>query len=128
MGRGSADNKSGAVGVVATFIKLKKQGYQPDRDLVIIFSGDEETGMVTTKSLVKKAGKLFDIEFAFNSDAGGGMLSADGKSPLQYNIQAAEKTYHTLDLTVTNPGGHSSRPRKDNAIYQLVSALGKVER
>jgi carboxypeptidase PM20D1 len=127
MGRGTADNKSGAVGVLATFIKLKKQGYQPSRDLVIIFSGDEETGMATTKSLVKRAGELFDIEYAFNSDAGGGMLSADGNQALQYSIQAAEKTYHTLDLTVTNPGGHSSRPRKDNAIYQLVAALAKIE-
>jgi carboxypeptidase PM20D1 len=132
MGRGVADNKAGVVGILATFIKLKKQGYVPNRDLYIIFTGDEETGMTTTIALAnmaakaKKHGGLLNIEFAFNGDAGGGMLTTDGKS-IQYAIQAAEKTYHTLNLTVKNSGGHSSRPRKDNAIYQLMDALKKIQ-
>lgn len=132
MGRGTADNKAGVVGILATFIKLKKEGYVPNRDLYIVFTGDEETGMTTTMALAKIAaeakvyGDLLNIEFAFNGDAGGGMITSDDK-PIQYGIQAAEKTYHTLHLTVKNSGGHSSRPRKDNAIYQLMDALKKVQ-
>ncbi len=132
LGRGTADNKAGIVGIVATFIKLKKEGYVPNRDLYIAFSGDEETGMFTTRALAKKAAEakkyddLLNIEFAFNGDAGGGMVTK-GNTPIQYGIQAAEKTYHTLNLTVKNSGGHSSRPRKDNAIYQLVDALKKIQ-
>jgi len=132
MGRGVADNKAGVVGILATFIKLKKQGYVPNRDLYIVFTGDEETGMTTTIALAKAAAKakdyadLLNIEFAFNGDAGGGMLTPDNK-PIQYGIQAAEKTYHTLNLTVKNSGGHSSRPRQDNAIYQLMDALKKIQ-
>lgn len=132
MGRGTADNKAGVVGILATFIKLKKQGYVPSRDLYIIFSGDEETGMTTTMEMAKMAsqakqyGDLLNIEFAFNGDAGGGMLSANN-TPIQYGIQAAEKTYYTLNLTVKNSGGHSSRPRTDNAIYQLMDALKKIQ-
>ncbi len=132
MGRGTADNKAGIVGILATFIKLKKEGYVPNRDLYIAFSGDEETGMTTTVALAKMAAKakengdLLNIDFAFNGDAGGGMLSTDNK-PIQYGIQAAEKTYHTLNFSVQNTGGHSSRPRKDNAIYQLMDALKKLQ-
>ncbi|GHF20211.1 peptidase M20 [Kordiimonas sediminis] len=126
MGRGTADNKAGAVGLAATFIKLKKEGYVPDRDLVIIYTGDEETGMVTTKHIAANRDKLLNIELIYNSDAGGGSMDEDGK-PLAYSIQAAEKTYMTLLLTVTNSGGHSSQPRDDNAIYQLIDALQKVE-
>jgi carboxypeptidase PM20D1 len=132
MGRGTADNKAGVVGILSTFIKLKKEGYVPNRDLYIVFTGDEETGMTTTMALAKMAaeakvyGDLLNIEFAFNGDVGGGMITTDDK-PIQYRIQAAEKTYHTLNLTVKNPGGHSSRPRKDNAIYQLMDALKKIQ-
>jgi len=126
MGRGTADNKLGVVGILSTFIKLKSEGYVPTRDMVIMFTDDEETGMVSTKQLAKMALEKLNIEFAFNGDAGGGRISTAGK-PLIYSIQAAEKTYYTVTLTVTNSGGHSSRPRKDNAIYQLAKALDKVE-
>jgi acetylornithine deacetylase/succinyl-diaminopimelate desuccinylase-like protein len=70
--------------------------------------------------------ELTDAEFALNADGGGGVLNDDG-TPRAFLVQASEKTYATFELTVTNPGGHSSTPRTDNAIYQLARALGQVE-
>jgi acetylornithine deacetylase/succinyl-diaminopimelate desuccinylase-like protein len=66
-------------------------------------------------------------EFAINADAGGGLLDDDSGKPLIYLVQGAEKTYATFELTVANPGGHSSRPRADNAIYDLARVLLKIE-
>jgi len=126
-GRGTMDNKFGVTMLTSTFIRLKKQGFVPTRDLIIAFSGDEETGMVTTRMLAYDRKDLTDAEFALNSDAGGGELRADGKV-LTYLVQAAEKTYVTFELTVRNPGGHSSRPRRDNAIYELAAALGEIQK
>jgi acetylornithine deacetylase/succinyl-diaminopimelate desuccinylase-like protein len=126
-GRGTIDNKYGIMNLTQTFIRLKKQGFVPSRDLVLSVSGDEETGMVTTKMLAYDRKDLTDAEFALNSDAGGGTLTSDGK-PLGYGIQAAEKTYATFELTVRNAGGHSSRPKaNDNAIYDLADALKAVQ-
>ena len=123
-GRGTDDNKLGITMLTSTFIKLKKEGFVPSRDLIIAFSGDEESSMATTKLLAKKfKGKA---EFVLNSDAGGGLLAKDGKA-LAYLIQAAEKTYASFELTVRNPGGHSSRPRPDNAIYDLANAIAKLQ-
>ncbi len=122
-GRGLVDNKYGIVDLTQTFIRLKKEGFKPTRDLIIAFSGDEETGMLTTRALAEK---LKGAEFALNSDAGGGFDAPEGKTPVFY-IQAAEKTYATYELTVKNNGGHSSQPRADNAIYELASALKKIE-
>ena len=70
---------------------------------------------------------LVDAEFALNADSGGGTLDDDTGKPLFYSLQAAEKTYADFTLTVRNPGGHSSLPRPDNAIYELAAALGKVQ-
>jgi len=113
-GRGSIDNKYGVTQLTATFIRLKKEGFVPNRDLIIAFSGDEESGMLTTRMLANEREDLATAEFALNSDAGGGRLSADGK-PVVYLVQAAEKTFVTWEITIRNPGGHSSRPRPDNA-------------
>jgi len=93
--------------------------------LVFAFVGDEETSMATTR-LVAAHDWVKGAEFAINTDAGGGGLGEDGK-PLIYLVQGAEKTYATFELTATNQGGHSSRPRKDNAIYDLAHAITKVE-
>lgn len=125
-GRGVIDNKYGVTNLTQTFIRLKKEGFTPTRDLVLVFSGDEETGMETTKMLAFDRKDLTDAEFALNSDAGGGMLSPDGK-PVAYGVQAAEKTFATFEVTARNQGGHSSQPRKDNAIYDLAHALAKIE-
>ncbi|NOZ43031.1 MAG: M20/M25/M40 family metallo-hydrolase, partial [Alphaproteobacteria bacterium] len=125
-GRGTLDNKLGVTMLTATFIRLKKQGFVPNRDLIIAFSGDEETGMTTTRMLAYDRKDLTTAAFALNTDAGGGELRADGKAVV-YLVQAAEKTYATFELTTHNPGGHSSRPRLDNAIYDLMAALQKIQ-
>ncbi len=124
--RGTIDNKFGVTQLTSTFIRLKKEGYVPNRDLIIVFSGDEETSMTSTRKLAYDRPDLAEAEFALNSDAGGGTLSKDGKA-IVFRIQAAEKTYVTWEITVTNPGGHSSRPRLDNAIYELADAIGKIQ-
>lgn len=123
IGRGTSDDKLGAVALVSAFARLKREGFTPSRDLVLAFSGDEETAMATTEILAKR---LKGAAFALNADAGGGRLDENGR-PVSYALQAAEKTYATFSLTVHNPGGHSSLPRADNAIYQLAWALKNVE-
>jgi len=124
--RGSIDNKFGVAQLTSTFIRLKREGFVPNRDLIIVFSGDEESSMTSTELLAYERKDLAKAEFALNSDAGGGHLGEDGKA-IVYLIQAAEKTYVTWELTVTNPGGHSSRPRPDNAIYDLADAITRIQ-
>lgn len=124
-GRGVMDNKYGVMNLTQTFLRLKNEGWTPSRDLYLIFSGDEETGMVSTRAQAKWVAENVDPEFVLNSDAGGTGLG-DDFAPLAMRVQAAEKTYATFELTITNPGGHSSRPRADNAIYELAEALMKI--
>ncbi|WP_425154644.1 M20/M25/M40 family metallo-hydrolase [Candidatus Palauibacter sp.] len=125
-GRGTLDDKFGVSTLTATFLRLKAAGWVPTRDLVLGFSGDEETGMLTTRALVTTHRGLTDAEFALNADAGGGSVGPAGEG-IAYHIQTSEKTYATFDFTVRNPGGHSSMPRPDNAIYQLAEALRRLE-
>lgn len=125
-GRGVDDNKYGVMSLTQTFMRLKKEGFTPTRDLVLAFSGDEESGMLTTRMMAYDRKDLTDAEFAINSDAGGGEISPDGRA-VAFGVQAAEKTFATFDITAKNPGGHSSRPRKDNAIYDIAHALEKIE-
>ena len=124
-GRGTADDKLGTTILTATFLRMKAEGFVPNRDLIIAFSGDEETGMLTIEDLASTHRELIDAEFALNADSGGGALGTDF-GPISYQVQAAEKTYADFKLVATNPGGHSSRPRADNAIYELADALLKV--
>jgi acetylornithine deacetylase/succinyl-diaminopimelate desuccinylase-like protein len=125
-GRGTEDIKSGVTVLAANFIRMKKEGFVPSRDLIIVYTGDEETSQDTMDELVKHHRDLVDAEFALNTDAGGGELSETGK-PLVYGLQTAEKAYASFELTTHNPGGHSSLPRPDNAIYELADALKKVQ-
>ncbi len=125
-GRGTSDNKAGVVALVSTILRFKAEKLQPARDLVFAFVADEETGMLSTGKIAAHPW-VKDAEFAINTDAGGGILDEASGKPLIYLVQGAEKTYATFDVVVTNAGGHSSRPRSDNAIYQLAHALGKVE-
>jgi acetylornithine deacetylase/succinyl-diaminopimelate desuccinylase-like protein len=125
-GRGTADNKYGVTSLVATFLRLKAEGFKPDRDLVLVLSGDEETGMFSTRAQAKYVDEKIKPAYVLNADSGGLTLDADGKA-LLYNVQAAEKTFASFELTVSNPGGHSSAPRADNAIYELADALKKIE-
>ncbi len=126
IGRGTADNKYGVTNLTQTFMRLKQEGFTPTRDLVLVFTGDEETDMATTRMLAYDRKDWTDAEFALNSDGGGGAYLEDG-TVLPYLMQAAEKTYATFTITARNPGGHSSRPRPDNAIYDLAKALLNIE-
>ena len=121
-GRGSEDNKFDVSMMVAAMAQLKKDGFKPNRSIILLLSGDEETQMLTTRAL---AAKYKNAEFALNGDGGGGTIAEDGK-PQYYGLQAGEKTYADFTLEVTNPGGHSSRPSPVNAIVQLSNALAKV--
>jgi len=123
-GRGTDDNKAGATHIVTNFIRLRDEGYVPDRDLIAVLTGDEETSSDSIKYLAGPGRELVDAAFAINSDAGGGELFRG--TPNIFNVQAAEKVYLTFRLTATNPGGHSSRPRPDNAIYALTMALARL--
>lgn len=125
-GRGTIDNKFGIAQLTSTFIRLKKAGFVPTRDLYLAFSGDEESGMTTTRMLAYERPDLAQAAFALNSDAGGGNLDKQGRA-IAYRIQAAEKTYATWEITARNPGGHSSRPREDNAIYDLAAAIRNIQ-
>lgn len=125
-GRGTADNKYGLTNLTQTFIRLKQEGWVPSRDVVLVFSGDEETGMVTTRAQAQYVADHIDPAYVLNADAGGLTLDEEGV-PRNFGIQGAEKTYATFELTVTNPGGHSSAPRADNAIYELADALKQIE-
>ena len=124
-GRGSADMKLNDAVAVATLIELKRQGFRPRRDIVLEFSGDEETAMKTS-GLV--ADKLSNADLVVNIDGSGGTLNEATGKPEYFTWQGAEKTYADFQLVVTNPGGHSSRPRADNAINQLAAALVTIGR
>ena len=125
-GRGTSDDKQGTTALTATFLRLKAEKFVPTRDLILYFSGDEETEMGTAVDTVKNHRALVDAEFALNADAGGGVLDDATGRPLYYSFQTAEKTYADFFLTARNSGGHSSQPRDDNAIYELADALSKV--
>jgi acetylornithine deacetylase/succinyl-diaminopimelate desuccinylase-like protein len=124
--RGSVDDKAMASIFVANMIRYKKQGYKPDRDLILALTADEELGSTSKWNganwLVKNNRDLIDAEFGLN-EGGGGELK-NGK-PLLNRVQAAEKVSVHFRLEVRNPGGHSSRPRPDNAIYELAEGLAK---
>ncbi|MET0280518.1 MAG: M20/M25/M40 family metallo-hydrolase [Steroidobacteraceae bacterium] len=122
-GRGVLDNKFDVTAQVAALARLKRAGWKPGRDVLLALSGDEETSGNSAAHLVTQ---LKNAEFALNGDAGGGELAEDGASALGYGIQAGEKTYSDFTLTVTDAGGHSSRPTPGNAIYRLSRALDKV--
>ena len=121
-GRGVADMKTNVVALVETMMRLKREHFVPGHEMILVFSGDEETDMASTRELAKR---YHDAEFLLNADAGGGTYDAHLK-PVVYEIQAAEKTYADFTLTVTSPGGHSSEPTRDNAIYRLAKALDHV--
>jgi len=123
-GRGATDMKLDAAIAMATLIEMKKQGYKPRRDIILQFSGDEETTMKTSAIIAEK---LKNAELVINIDGGGGVLDEKTGKPLYMTWQGAEKTYADFELTVTNPGGHSSEPRPVNAIAELSAALARID-
>ena len=124
-GRGTADDKAQAAVWVANLIRYKREGFRPDRDIVLALTADEEGGgpYNGVDWLIKNHRNLIDAEFALNE--GGKGESLDGKR-ISNNIQAAEKWYVDLRLEVHNKGGHSSQPVPDNAIYRLSGALVRL--
>jgi acetylornithine deacetylase/succinyl-diaminopimelate desuccinylase-like protein len=124
-GRGAVDNKAGILAITMSLINLKRSGFTPKRDIVVLFTGDEETAGDGGRLAASEWRSLIQAEFALNSDAGGGGFTADGKA-LGYGLQTAEKTYRSYHFTARNKGGHSSRPRPDNAIYDLSAALTRL--
>ena len=126
LGRGAQDNKAALTGIVLALQNLRKAGFQPTRDIIVLFTGDEETGQNGVRRAVTEWRPLIDAEYALNGDAGGGAIYKDGRLDAFY-MQIAEKTYADYKLTSVNKGGHSSQPRPDNAIYALAGALKQVE-
>jgi acetylornithine deacetylase/succinyl-diaminopimelate desuccinylase-like protein len=126
-GRGTQDMKSGDAIMVTTLIRFKNEGYTPDRDIILALTADEEGGKSNGVDwLLRNHRDLIDAEFVFNHD-GGGILSEHGK-PLMMTVDATEKLYADFQLSVTNPGGHSSLPTPDNAIYRVADGLARLER
>ncbi|MGA2102050.1 MAG: M20/M25/M40 family metallo-hydrolase [Candidatus Sulfotelmatobacter sp.] len=124
-GRGTQDMKSGDAIMATTLIRFKKEGYTPDRDVILALTADEEGGKSNGVDwLIKNHRELIDAEIVFNHD-GGGILSDHGK-PVMMTVDATEKLYADFQLSVTNPGGHSSLPRPDNAIYSLADGLTRL--
>jgi acetylornithine deacetylase/succinyl-diaminopimelate desuccinylase-like protein len=123
-GRGTSDDKAMAAQFVANLIRLKEEGYKPDRDLILALTADEEGGNFNgVEWLVKNHKELIDAEFAINEGGGGNMRK--GKY-LTNEVQASEKVFQNFRLESTNPGGHSSLPTKDNAIYHLSEGLARL--
>jgi acetylornithine deacetylase/succinyl-diaminopimelate desuccinylase-like protein len=125
-GRGSGDDKYMAATFVSNLIRYKQEHYKPDRDLILVLETDEETGDPTRYGigwLVQNHRDLIDAEFALNE--GGGVGVKDGK-PIYNSIQTSEKVFQSFWLEVHNPGGHSSQPRHDNAIYELAAGLDRL--
>ena len=124
-GRGTSDMKGDDAILVATFLRMKREGFQPVRDMILALTSDEEGGAWNGVDwLVKNHRDLIDAEFCVNSDGGGGDIK-NGRS-IYMSMQAAEKVFLSFKLEVTNSGGHSSLPTKDNAIYHLAEGLARL--
>jgi acetylornithine deacetylase/succinyl-diaminopimelate desuccinylase-like protein len=124
-GRGTQDMKESDAALVATFLRLHREGYKPKRDLILALTADEEGGKYNGADwLVQQHRELVDAAYVINPDAGG--IELNHGKPVVADVEATEKVYSDFQVTATNPGGHSSRPRPDNAIYELTAALTKL--
>ncbi|HTW64324.1 MAG TPA: M20/M25/M40 family metallo-hydrolase [Bryobacteraceae bacterium] len=125
-GRGTQDMKVSDAILVTDLIRLKREGYRPDRDIILALTADEEGGSSNGVDwLLKNHRDLVDAAFALNPDAGG-VTTIKGK-PLNVDVEANEKLYADFELDTTNPGGHSSLPVPDNAIYHIADALSRLQ-
>ena len=124
-GRGTQDMKDSDAALVATFLHLHREGYKPARDLILALTADEEGGSYNGAAwLVQNHRELVDAAFVINPDSGG--IELEHGKPVVADVEATEKVYADFQITALNPGGHSSRPRPDNAIYELTSTLNKL--
>jgi acetylornithine deacetylase/succinyl-diaminopimelate desuccinylase-like protein len=125
-GRGAGDDKFMAASFVSAFVRYQKEGYKPDRDIILALTTDEEISDrhgYGIKDLIKNHRDLIDAELAINE--GGGVALQDGK-PRSVGVQTSEKLYQSFWLEITGKGGHSSQPSKDNIVTQLSAALVKL--
>lgn len=129
-GRGTIDDKQFCATFAAAFGQLKREGFVPNRDLVLALTTGEEQGADASSNgvmwLLKHHPTLLDAAYVINGDAGGGGIAPDGRY-IAYGVQAGEKLYADFTLEATHDGGHSSRPVKDNPIYRIARALSRVE-
>lgn len=124
-GRGTVDIKDGDAILVTNFIRLKKENFAPDRDLILALTADEEGGNFNGVDwLLKTHRDWIEADYCVNLD-GGDFMSEQGKH-IYTAMQASEKVYVDFQLEVKNPGGHSSRPIPDNAIYHLAGGLARL--
>src|SRR4051812_22891418 len=125
-GRGTLDMKNGDASWVAALLRMKQEAVVPSGDYILALTAGEEGGggYNGIMWLLENRRDLLDVQYVLNADAGGGELR-NGK-PVAFDVQAAEKVFHSVRLTARNPGGHSSLPRKDNAIYALAAALNRL--
>ncbi len=126
-GRGTQDMKVDDAILITTFIRFHREHYLPDRDLILALTADEEGGHFNGVDwLLKNHRDLIDAAFVLNADSGG-LTTMHGK-PVNVDLEASEKQYADFQLTALNPGGHSSLPTPDNAIYHIAGALSRLER
>ncbi len=126
-GRGTQDMKDSDAIAVADFIRMKKEGFVPDRDIILALTADEEGGTFNGVDwLLKNHRDLIDAEFALNPDSGG--VATEHGKPLAVEFEATEKLYADYQVLATNPGGHSSLPTPDNAIYHVADALAVLQK
>ena len=124
-GRGTQDMKDSDAIAVSAFIRMRKEGYVPDRDIILALTADEEGGKSNGVDwLLKNHRELIEAEFALNPDAGG--VRPD--KPQIVGFEATEKLYADYQVLATNPGGHSSLPIPDNAIYHVANALAALQK
>jgi len=125
-GRGTDDMKEGDALLVTNFIRMKKENFAPDRDLILALTADEEGGNYNGVDwLVKEHRDWIDAEYCINLD--GGEFEKQGNDRVLTAIQASEKVYADFQLESLSAGGHSSIPSSDNAIYHLANALAKIQ-
>jgi len=125
-GRGTQDMKAADAIVVTTLIRFLREGYKADRDIILALTADEEGGRFNGVDwLLKHHRDLIDAEYVLNPDSGG--VYTDGGKPIDVEVEATEKLYADFELTATSPGGHSSLPVPDNAIYRIADALARLE-
>lgn len=126
-GRGTADDKAEAAVWIANLIRYKREGFKPDRDIIVALTADEEGGGPYSGIvwLLKNKRELIDADLCLNEGGGGVMV---GGKKIANNIQVSEKSYADFKLEVRNKGGHSSVPVPDNAIYRLATALERLSR
>ena len=126
-GRGTQDMKGADAIMVTTLIRFARERYRPDRDIILALTADEEGGTFNGVDwLLKHHRDLVDADFALNPDSGG--VTTERGRPLDVEVESTEKLYADFELKATNPGGHSSLPVPDNAIYHVADALARLER